>query len=144
MGPHWDIYCFCLQETQAASANARPNLHSKESKLCASQSFPRKRTTRYLLKPIIQIITYYHSTLWMTDSISQAGCPPITTQLILHFFIDIWQNLSFLVDVLHCFGPGSFRRCASKSSFQTWRQSILVSKNHTLLCSVDGCAYRAL
>jgi hypothetical protein len=34
--------------------------------------------------------------------------------------------------------PGSFLQCASKSSFQTWRQSIHVFKNHTLLRSVDA------
>jgi hypothetical protein len=79
-------HCFGLQETQAASADARPNLHSK---LGASQSFSRKITTRYLLKPIISIRTNYHSTLRMTDSISPAGCLPITTLLALFFFIDI-------------------------------------------------------
>ncbi len=39
--------------------------------------------------------------------------------------------------------PGSFRRCASKSSFQTWRQSIIVSKNHTLLRCFNACSGRA-
>ncbi len=46
-------------------------------------------TRRYLLKLIILIITYYHPTLLMTDSISPAGCPPITILLALFFFIDI-------------------------------------------------------
>jgi hypothetical protein len=48
-------------------------------------------TKRYLLKLVILwlIISYYHPTLRMTDSISQAGCPPITTLLALHFFIHI-------------------------------------------------------
>jgi hypothetical protein len=73
-------HCFGLQETQAASADAHPNLHPK---LGASQSFSRKITTRYLLKPIIPVITYYHSTLRMTNSRSPAGCQPITTQLVL-------------------------------------------------------------
>jgi hypothetical protein len=79
-------HCFGLQETLAASADVRPILHSK---LGASQSFSRKITTRCLLKPIIPIRTYYHSTLRMTDSISPAGCPLITTLLALFFFIDI-------------------------------------------------------
>jgi hypothetical protein len=61
-------------------------------------------TKRYFLKPTILIITYYHSTLRMTASISPAGCPPITTLLALHFFIDILQNMFYhCVDVLHCF-----------------------------------------
>ncbi len=81
-------HCFGLQETQAAFANARPNVHSQGSKLGASQSFSREMTrhkpdTRYLLKPIILIIIYYHSTLLMTDSIRPAGCPPITTVITL-------------------------------------------------------------
>jgi hypothetical protein len=79
-------HCFGLQETQAASADARPNLHFK---LGASQSFSRKISTRYLLKLIIPIIIYYHPTLRMTDSIRPAGCPLITTLLALFFFVDI-------------------------------------------------------
>jgi hypothetical protein len=46
-------------------------------------------TKRYLLKLVILTMTYYHPTLRMTDSISPAGCPPITTLLALNFFIDI-------------------------------------------------------
>jgi hypothetical protein len=80
-------HCFGLQETQAASADARPYLHSK---LGASQSFSRKITTRYLLKLIIPFIIYYHSTLRMTDSISPAGCLPITTLLVLFYhFVNV-------------------------------------------------------
>ncbi len=41
------------------------------------------------IRPKELIIIYYHSTLRMTDSISPAGCPPITTLLALHLFIDI-------------------------------------------------------
>ncbi len=49
----------------------------------------RKPNTRYLLKVIIPITINYHSTLRMTDSISPAGCPPITTLLALFFFIEL-------------------------------------------------------
>ena len=93
-------HCFGLQETQAASADARPNLHSK---LGASQSFSRKITTRYLLKLIIPIIIYYHSTPRMTDSISPAGCPPITTLLAL-FYHFVNARLNFNI-VLVCRRP---------------------------------------
>jgi hypothetical protein len=41
------------------------------------------------IHPKKPIIIYYYSKLWMTDSISPAGCPPITTLLALFFFIDI-------------------------------------------------------
>jgi hypothetical protein len=97
-------HCFGLHETQAASADEIPNLHSK---LGASQSFSRKITTRYLLKLIIPIIIYYYSTLRnrvrMTDSISPAGCPPITTLLAL-FYHFIIVRLSFGI-VLVCRRP---------------------------------------
>jgi hypothetical protein len=86
---------FGLQETQAASTDAIPNLHSK---LCASQSFSRKITTRYLLKLIIPIIIYYHSTLRVTDSISPAGCPPITTWLALFYhFVNVRLNFDIVL-----------------------------------------------
>ncbi len=45
-------------------------------------------TKRYLLKLVILIITHYHPTLRMTDSIKPAGSPPITTLLALHFFLE--------------------------------------------------------
>ncbi len=91
-------HCFGLQETQAASADELPNLHSN---LGASQSFSRKITTRYLLKLIIPIIINYHSTLRMTDSISPAGiagCPPITTLLALFYhFVNVRLNFDVVL-----------------------------------------------
>jgi hypothetical protein len=59
-------------------------------------------TKRYLLKLIILIITHYHSTLRMTNSISPAGCPPITALLALFFFI--FSSLMFDI-VLFCRRP---------------------------------------
>jgi hypothetical protein len=41
------------------------------------------------IDPKEPIIIYYHLTLQMTDRLSPAGCPPITTLLALFFFIDI-------------------------------------------------------
>ena len=88
-------HCFGLQETQAASADALPNLHSK---LGASQSFSWEITTRYLLKLIIPIIIYYHSTLRMTDSIRPAGCPPITRLVTLFYhFVNIRLNFDIVL-----------------------------------------------
>jgi hypothetical protein len=93
-------HCFGLQETQAASADALSNLHSK---LGASPYFSRKITTRYLLKLIMPIIIYYHSTLRMTDSISPAGCSLITTLLAL-FYLFVNFRLNFDI-VLVCRRP---------------------------------------
>ncbi len=91
-------HCFGLQEAQAASADALPNLHSKLGGVGASQSFSRKIITRYLLKLIIPIIIYYHSTLRMTNSISPAGCPPITTLLALFYhFVNVRLNFNIVL-----------------------------------------------
>jgi hypothetical protein len=82
-------HCVGLQETQEASADSIPNLHSK---LGASQSFSRKIITRYLLKLIIPII------MQMTDSISPAGCPQITTLLALFYhFVNVRLNFNIVL-----------------------------------------------
>jgi hypothetical protein len=73
------MFEFGLQETQAASANVRPNLHSK---LGASQSFSRKITKNYLLKLIIPIIKYNHSMLRSPDSKRRVDISRITTQFV--------------------------------------------------------------
>ena len=55
-----------------------------------------KITKRYVLKPNILIIAYYHSklwTVWRTDSkcLADARVCRITIRFVLFLFIDIWQ-----------------------------------------------------
>jgi hypothetical protein len=79
---------------------------------------------RYLLKPIIKSTTYYHSMLRRPDS---------TTQFIYCSSLFFFVNVDI---VLVCRRPRqlpAFRQCVSKSSPQTWRKSILLSKNHQKL-----------
>ena len=55
------------------------------------------------IHPKEPIIIYYHSTLRMTDSISPAGCPPITTLLALFYhFVNV---LLYFDIVLVCRRP---------------------------------------
>jgi hypothetical protein len=61
------------------------------------------------------------------------GYPAAHNTICSFFFVDIKESLFFFVnvDIVWSGGdPGSFRRCVSKSLLQTWRQSILLSKNH--------------
>ncbi len=52
-----------------------------------------KITKRYVLKPNILIIAFYHSKLWRTDSkcLADAIVCRITIRFVLFLFIDIWQ-----------------------------------------------------
>ena len=91
-----------------------------------------KRMLNADTKLIFKIITYYHSTQSEDRLHKSCWYPPITTQLfVFHWYL---TNLIF-----HCWcstlfwfagDPGSFRRCVSKSSLQTWSKSILLPKNH--------------
>jgi hypothetical protein len=90
-------------------------------------------TKRYLLKLIITIITYYHSMLQRTDSKRRMDVPRITTQLVYISSLILdkkYFSLLMLTFFRSAEDRGRFSRCASKSSFQTWRQSILLTKNH--------------
>jgi hypothetical protein len=77
-----------------------------------------------------------------------SGCQPdhTTCFIFLHRHLTKLIFLRYLLTLFwYVDESGSFRRCVSESSFQTWRQSILLSKNHMLLRrrSVGGCAYWA-
>ena len=108
------------------------------SNLGASQSFSRKITKRYLLKLIILIITvitYYHSMLRRPDSKRRVdyirGYPSDHNKIWLFFFVIIRHRLFSSLTLILFWSAGdqdSFCRCVSKSSFQTWRQSIILSK----------------
>jgi hypothetical protein len=60
-----------------------------------------KITQKYVLKPNILIIAYYHSKLWRTDSkcLADAIVCRITIRFVLFLFIDIWQYLFFFIDI---------------------------------------------
>jgi hypothetical protein len=85
------------QETQAASADARPNLHSKvvqtwRQSILLSDNH-HKVLVEIQLNLIVPIKIYYHSTLRMTDRISPARCPPITTLFALFYhFVNVRLN----------------------------------------------------
>jgi hypothetical protein len=69
----------------------------------------------------------------MTDCISPAGYPPITTQLVLFssliFDTSFFSSLMFDI-VLICRRPRQLCGCVSKSSLHPWSQSIFLSNNH--------------
>ena len=107
------------------------------NKTDSAKSFSRNITKRYLLKPTIPIITYFHSMLRRTDSKRPEVVPRIITQFAWFsswIFDKTYLSPSIFDIVLVCSestsDQGSFRRCASKSSLQAWCQSILLSKHH--------------
>jgi hypothetical protein len=72
-------HCIGVQETKAASGDARPNSHPKHG--------ANAGTKRYLLQPIILIITYIHSGSWKPSCVTEGlDCPPhhndVTTQYV--------------------------------------------------------------
>ena len=93
----------------------------------------RKITKRYLSKPTIPIITYFHSVMQRTTSRTPGGCPPDHNTICFILLIKTYLSPSIFDIVLAVGDQGSFSQCASKSLFQTWRQSIIPSQNHTLL-----------
>ena len=86
----FDIVLICRKPRQLPPMRVQiftPNRDLEPVNDC--QSCSRKITTRYLLKPIIRSITYFHSMLRQTDSKRPEDVPRIITQFALFFFIDI-------------------------------------------------------